>query len=103
MDANLSRKAGAAKNTPYYRYARQSSGEDFDEQFIKTLIDAGTYENLSPSAQQFLRLCERSFTIAEEMNLRDMTDPDNLQQVIDKLLSEVPSEEIEEIDLKAEE
>jgi hypothetical protein len=99
MDADLCRRAGRAKNTPYYRYVGQNAAT-FDEQFTQVLLEAGTFENLNPATQQFLQLCERSYDLAQDMGMTDLVNPDNLQQIIDRLIAEQPFDEIEEIEVE---
>lgn len=97
MDATLSRRAGQAQNTPYFRYTQQQSKdpEAFGKQFTELLLKAGTYERLTPDQREFFRLCDRSWEISQEMGLLDMNNADNLQQVMDQLLEEMPTEEID--------
>lgn len=97
LDATLSRRAGQAQNTPYFRYIQQRSKDPkaYGKQITEVLLKAGTYENLTPDQREFFRLCDRSWEISQEMGLLDMNNTSNFQQVINRLLEEVESEELD--------
>ena len=90
MDAELCRRLGAAKGTPWWRY-RSASNEEFDEQMIQAGLKAKTLEGLPPEIVQFLDLCDRSFEVAEKMEIRDYNDPEQLRKIIDAVIDEQPT------------
>ena len=91
MDADLSRKAGWARNTPYWIYSKNQQGDrasDWEQEVIDTLVNAGTYGELEEGIKLFFDRCDRSVEIAESLGISDFYDSDNLNKILDKLFDE---------------
>lgn len=90
MDATLSRKAAALKQSPYWRWMRNFNTDDenaqIESEWIGRLVDANTFENLSDEDKQLFRLGDRSEQIAQVRNL-DPERPSELNKIIEEVMS----------------
>lgn len=90
MDAELSRKAAIAMQSPYWRWMKlgfvNEEQADFDASLIAKLVEAKTFDNLDDGDKKLLERCENSLEVAKNLAISPSTfDSAQLEKIMQAL------------------
>ncbi|MBW4675939.1 MAG: hypothetical protein KME52_18530 [Desmonostoc geniculatum HA4340-LM1] len=106
MDAELCRRLGKIRSTPYWYYLAKKVGgitsDDWQEQanlITQEAIKAVSFDRLPNNIQRLIQRCEQSVEISQKLfgdKYFDSLSNEELEQIASQLFSQEPDEEIEE-------